>query len=131
MVWIMNGRLGIVWHSGGGLILKLSWFVQLLHVTWYLTEFDAPRSTHSYQLISPSQKNAKSYSLCRCLNEVRLCLTWRSIFLGCSRDLFLTSAPISVRVEVLAVPKNMKLLAIPLFELYDNAARCVPITRPL
>ena len=26
-------------------------------------------------------------------------------------------------VEVLAVPKNMKLLAIPLFELYDNAAR--------
>ena len=27
--------------------------------------------------------------------------------------------------EVLAVPKNMKLLAIPLFELYDNAARCV------
>ncbi|KAF8699542.1 Cleavage and polyadenylation specific factor 5, partial [Rhizoctonia solani] len=27
--------------------------------------------------------------------------------------------------EVLAVPKNMKLLAIPLFELYDNAARLV------
>lgn len=26
-------------------------------------------------------------------------------------------------LEVLAVPKNMKLLAIPLFELYDNAAR--------
>jgi hypothetical protein len=29
------------------------------------------------------------------------------------------------QTEVLAVPKNMKLLAIPLFELYDNAARCV------
>ena len=28
-------------------------------------------------------------------------------------------------LEVLAVPKNMKLLAIPLFELYDNAARYV------
>ena len=28
--------------------------------------------------------------------------------------------------EVLAVPKNMKLLAIPLFELYDNAARYGP-----
>ena len=28
-----------------------------------------------------------------------------------------------IRLEVLAVPKNMKLLAIPLFELYDNAAR--------
>ena len=27
---------------------------------------------------------------------------------------------------MLAVPKNMKLLAIPLFELYDNAARYVP-----
>ena len=34
--------------------------------------------------------------------------------------------------EVLAVPKNMKLLAIPLFELYDNAARYVlgAYTRP-
>jgi cleavage and polyadenylation specificity factor subunit 5 len=31
------------------------------------------------------------------------------------------------RTEVLAVPKNMKLLAIPLFELYDNAARYMPI----
>lgn len=36
-------------------------------------------------------------------------------------QLFLTAL-----VEVLAVPKNMKLLAIPLFELYDNAARYVP-----
>lgn len=31
-----------------------------------------------------------------------------------------------VYAEVLAVPKNMKLLAIPLFELYDNAARYGP-----
>lgn len=28
--------------------------------------------------------------------------------------------------EVLAVPKNMKLLAVPLFELYDNANRYGP-----
>jgi cleavage and polyadenylation specificity factor subunit 5 len=28
--------------------------------------------------------------------------------------------------EVLSVPKNMKLLAVPLFELYDNAARYGP-----
>ena len=33
-------------------------------------------------------------------------------------------------VEVLAVPKNMKLLAIPLFELYDNAARYVILRVP-
>lgn len=26
-------------------------------------------------------------------------------------------------LEVLSVPKNMKLLAVPLFELYDNATR--------
>lgn len=26
-------------------------------------------------------------------------------------------------IEVLSVPKNMKLLAVPLFELYDNATR--------
>ena len=30
---------------------------------------------------------------------------------------------VSYLADVLAVPKNMKLLAIPLFELYDNAAR--------
>ena len=30
---------------------------------------------------------------------------------------------------MLAVPKNMKLLAIPLFELYDNAARYVLVPR--
>ena len=35
------------------------------------------------------------------------------------------------RLEVLAVPKNMKLLAIPLFELYDNAARYVRISNIL
>lgn len=29
-------------------------------------------------------------------------------------------------VEVLSVPKNMKLLAVPLFELYDNAQRYGP-----
>ena len=40
------------------------------------------------------------------------------------RVAFLRSSRVLV-AEVLAVPKNMKLLAIPLFELYDNAARCV------
>jgi hypothetical protein len=30
---------------------------------------------------------------------------------------------------VLSVPKNMKLLAIPLFELYDNSVRCVQIAK--
>ena len=29
-------------------------------------------------------------------------------------------------LEVLSVPKNMKLLAVPLFELYDNTARYGP-----
>jgi cleavage and polyadenylation specificity factor subunit 5 len=29
-------------------------------------------------------------------------------------------------IEVLSVPKNMKLLAVPLFELYDNTARYGP-----
>ncbi|KAL5638830.1 hypothetical protein ACGC1H_003254 [Rhizoctonia solani] len=36
------------------------------------------------------------------------------------KKLFLVQMP---ERKVLAVPKNMKLLAIPLFELYDNAAR--------
>jgi cleavage and polyadenylation specificity factor subunit 5 len=29
-------------------------------------------------------------------------------------------------LEMLSVPKNMKLLAVPLFELYDNTARYGP-----
>jgi len=29
-------------------------------------------------------------------------------------------------LEILSVPKNMKLLAVPLFELYDNAQRYGP-----
>ncbi|KAG6877112.1 hypothetical protein C0992_010807, partial [Termitomyces sp. T32_za158] len=39
------------------------------------------------------------------------------------KKLFLVQMP---ERKVLAVPKNMKLLAIPLFELYDNAARYGP-----
>ena len=31
-----------------------------------------------------------------------------------------------MKIEVLSVPKNMKLLAVPLFELYDNTARYGP-----
>ena len=33
---------------------------------------------------------------------------------------------IDLAIEVLSVPKNMKLLAVPLFELYDNTARYGP-----
>jgi hypothetical protein len=32
--------------------------------------------------------------------------------------------------ESLSVPRNMKLLAVPLFELYDNSARCAAVPRP-
>jgi cleavage and polyadenylation specificity factor subunit 5 len=43
-----------------------------------------------------------------------------SLSLVCSAD---TDLP---PTEVLSVPKNMKLLAVPLFELYDNAQRYGP-----
>jgi cleavage and polyadenylation specificity factor subunit 5 len=33
---------------------------------------------------------------------------------------------LTIVTEVLSVPKNMKLLAVPLFELYDNTARYGP-----
>jgi cleavage and polyadenylation specificity factor subunit 5 len=33
---------------------------------------------------------------------------------------------VNIKLEVLSVPKNMKLLAVPLFELYDNTARYGP-----
>lgn len=37
-----------------------------------------------------------------------------------------TETSVSIDAEVLSVPKNMKLLAVPLFELYDNTARYGP-----
>jgi cleavage and polyadenylation specificity factor subunit 5 len=39
------------------------------------------------------------------------------------KKLYLIQLP---RTKVLSVPKNMKLLAVPLFELYDNTARYGP-----
>lgn len=39
------------------------------------------------------------------------------------KKLYLIELP---RTKVLSVPKNMKLLAVPLFELYDNSARYGP-----
>ena len=38
----------------------------------------------------------------------------------------MTLALLIMDTEVLSVPKNMKLLAVPLFELYDNTARYGP-----
>jgi cleavage and polyadenylation specificity factor subunit 5 len=38
----------------------------------------------------------------------------------------IVSAGLIIVTEVLSVPKNMKLLAVPLFELYDNTARYGP-----
>lgn len=88
-----------------------------------VSRFRFRSSIHLFLLTSPSQKNARSFSLCKCLNEVRL-----AIRLGPFPAVREALEPsFSFHVEVLAVPKNMKLLAIPLFELYDNAARCVTI----
>ena len=62
---------------------------------------------------SLSRRNARSCSWFRCQSEV----SWE--YVAVMTCVHKHSA------EVLAVPKNMKLLAIPLFELYDNAARLV------
>ena len=73
---------------------------------------DAAFSILSSLRTSPSRKSARSSSWFICLRGVSLVLVR-------------VSMPDEVfrKTEVLAVPKNMKLLAIPLFELYDNAAR--------
>jgi cleavage and polyadenylation specificity factor subunit 5 len=55
------------------------------------------------------QRSARSFTSFNCLKAVCLYV------LG-----------IADSAEVLSVPKNMKLLAVPLFELYDNTARYGP-----
>ncbi len=70
--------------------------------------------THFKKLMIAGRKNARNSSWYKCLNVVRSC------FFFIPQGIILLNA---LFAEVLAVPKNMKLLAIPLFELYDNAAR--------
>lgn len=113
---ITNGKLEIAWRNGGGLISRLSWYIftschPLLsfHLFWF--------SIHSFRRILRSRKNAKSSSLFRCRKKVCSFISKMPV---------INSWPLCLITEVLAVPKNMKLLAIPLFELYDNAARYGP-----
>jgi len=93
----MTGRLATALHNGGAQTLKHS-------------------CTHSFLHTSPSQRNAKSCFWCRCRRRVRFTLIIP----------LMPKLKAHPSAEVLAVPKNMKLLAIPLFELYDNAARYGP-----
>jgi hypothetical protein len=113
MEWITTGRLVTVSHNGGALILKHSWCVfDACHLSVRL-KYHISSSILSYLRILPNQKSAKSFFWSRCLSEVG------AVYL-------LYPIPLThFTLEVLAVPKNMKLLAIPLFELYDNAARYV------
>jgi hypothetical protein len=74
------------------------------------------RSIHLCLHTLPNLKNARSCSSCRCQSAVCPCPCPVFRITGHTHM-------ISYAAEVLAVPKNMKLLAIPLFELYDNAAR--------
>src|SRR5436853_4719759 len=72
------------------------------------------------------------------MNPLRECLMWRMGLWWCLGDIcfvwffwgwclfVVLSFAMVITVEVLSVPKNMKLLAVPLFELYDNTARYGP-----
>ena len=63
-----------------------------------------------------SRKNARSYSLSRCRRTVSGLIGNRS--LNAEADVY--------GAETFAVPANIKLHAIPVFEFYDNAARYGP-----
>ena len=57
------------------------------------------------------------------VQSVSICCVWLSL-LACWHS---RSAPLMLRTGVFAVPRNLKLLAVPLFELYDNPQRYGPI----
>ena len=65
--------------------------------------------------MSLGQRSVKSYILYNSLAVVSS--TFNSVHTG---------HLLTIPTEVLSVPKNMKLLAVPLFELYDNTARYGP-----
>jgi hypothetical protein len=94
----MNGKLGIHYHNGGVPISK-------------------PSCIPLYLPTAPGPKSARNCTSFNYLEAVRLAI---SCF---SRVKFLLTISCT---EVLSVPKNMKLLAVPLFELYDNVQRYGP-----
>jgi hypothetical protein len=87
--------------------------------------FGKPTSRPSCTLMSPptspSPRKARRCSSCRCHPEVsRVQYQLLSV-------LSLRLHNLSLVAEVLSIPKNMKILAVPVFELYDNSARSVPV----
>ena len=107
-----NGKSETVLLSGGDPILRRSWCVPLLI-----------RFTRSLDCSPPVPFHSRAYNQAQGVQEALLGPDARAeyVFTLCPATLSDCFA------EVLAVPKNMKLLAIPLFELYDNAARYVSL----
>jgi len=85
------------WRNGGGRTSKRSCIPSYLHT-------------------SHGRRNARNSTSSSCPGVVRshLLLAWGD------------NPKTDVPAEVLSVPKNMKLLAVPLFELYDNTQRYGP-----
>ena len=116
---ITNGKSVIVWPSGGDLISRRLWSVASPFLFFgqeggiYAIHF-----SQKYPFIPAHITKPKE---CKKLFLVQM--PEKSTFVPFSQIL---SYPEKKSIEVLAVPKNMKLLAIPLFELYDNAARYGP-----
>jgi hypothetical protein len=92
----MSGRSATHWHNGGDRTLRLSC---------------TPSSLPTLR----DQRNARSSTSSSSLEAVRL-----------PTLVLILTFHADITTEVLSVPKNMKLLAVPLFELYDNTARYGP-----
>lgn len=136
-----SGRLATRSPSGGGPLSRLSWSVLpmlLLRLLPACTESACPvadRWRPSAPSLAATQypyvpahvtkpKECKKMFLVqmpeRSASRPRVNLARRSD--GSNADLLAVCLSLA---EVLSVPRNMKLLAVPLFELYDNSARCV------
>ena len=96
----VSGRLVIRLRSGGGRISR-------------------PSCIHSVRRMSRGRRSVRS---CISFNgRSRVCIPKI-----CNRKGVRVDGSTDIHTEVLSVPKNMKLLAVPLFELYDNTARYGP-----
>lgn len=109
----MSGKSVIVLLSGGGPTLKHSWFA------WAWVRACAALIAYFAVSVYPC-----AYNQTEGMQEAVFGTYARAQYVLTNTD---AASPLVEYgfSEVLAVPKNMKLLAIPLFELYDNSARYV------
>lgn len=109
----LNERLAPVGTQFSGEGVNEEWEIGDTLAQWWRPNFE----TFMYPFIPAHVTRPKECKKLYFIQLPRSSMFVKAVIMG---------AELTVLAEVLSVPKNMKLLAVPLFELYDNTARYGP-----